>query len=161
MQIILRKRGVVEARAEFDKEGSVVGLEEKPKNPKSNYAITGLYFYDNQIVEIASSLKPSQRGELEITDLNKAYLKKNQLYVEKMGRGYAWLDTGSHESLLTASNFIETIEKRQGLKVCCLEEIAYKMCWINADDLIKLAEPLQNNGYGRYLLDISRQPPAG
>jgi glucose-1-phosphate thymidylyltransferase len=146
--------------AEFDTKGNVMKVEEKPKKPKSNYAITGLYFYDNQVVDIAASLKPSKRGELEITDVNKVYLKKNALALEKMGRGFAWLDTGSHDSLLAASNFIETIESRQGLKVCCPEEIAFNAGWITASKLKKLALPLKNNGYGQYLLNLTRQSRA-
>jgi len=142
--------------AEFNSKGNVVKLAEKPKKPKSNYAITGLYFYDNQVLDIAAKLKPSSRGELEITDINKAYLKNESLVLEKMGPGFAWLDTGSHDSLLAASNFIETIESRQGLKVCCPEEIAFKAGWITPMNLKKLAHPLKNNGYGRYLLGLLR-----
>ena len=142
--------------AEFNSKGKVVKLAEKPKKPKSNYAITGLYFYDNQVLDIAAKLKPSSRGELEITDINKAYLKNESLVLEKMGPGFAWLDTGSHDSLLAASNFIETIESRQGLKVCCPEEIAFKAGWITPVNLKKLAHPLKNNGYGRYLLGLLR-----
>ena len=142
--------------AEFNSKGKVVKLSEKPKKPKSNYAITGLYFYDNQVLDIAAKLKPSSRGELEITDINKAYLKNESLVLEKMGPGFAWLDTGSHDSLLAASNFIETIESRQGLKVCCPEEIAFKAGWITPLNLKKLAHPLKNNGYGRYLLGLLR-----
>jgi glucose-1-phosphate thymidylyltransferase len=141
---------------EFNSKGKVVKLAEKPKKPKSNYAITGLYFYDNQVLDIAAKLKPSSRGELEITDINKAYLKNESLVLEKMGPGFAWLDTGSHDSLLAASNFIETIESRQGLKVCCPEEIAFKAGWITPANLKKLAHPLKNNGYGRYLLGLLR-----
>ena len=140
--------------AEFDSDNKVASVEEKPLKPKSNYAITGLYFYDNQVVDIASSIKPSARGELEITDVNRIYLKQSQLSVEKMSRGFAWLDTGSHESLLDASNFIETIQRRQGLMVCCPEEIAYSKGWITADDLEKRARPLEKNGYGQYLLRL-------
>ena len=140
--------------AEFDSNNKVASVEEKPLKPKSNYAITGLYFYDNQVVDIASSIKPSARGELEITDVNQIYLKQSQLSVEKMSRGFAWLDTGSHESLLDASNFIETIQRRQGLMVCCPEEIAYSKGWITADDLEKRARPLEKNGYGQYLLRL-------
>jgi glucose-1-phosphate thymidylyltransferase len=142
--------------AELNSKGNVVKLAEKPKKPKSNYAITGLYFYDNQVLDIAEKLKPSSRGELEITDINKAYLKNESLALEKMGPGFAWLDTGSHDSLLAASNFIETIESRQGLKICCPEEIAFKAGWITAMNLKKLALPLKNNGYGRYLLGLIR-----
>jgi len=142
--------------AEFNSKGNVVKLAEKPKKPKSNYAITGLYFYDNQVLDIAAKLKPSSRGELEITDINKAYLKNDSLALEKMGPGFAWLDTGSHDSLLAASNFIETIESRQGLKVSCPEEIAFKAGWITPMNLKKLARPLKNNGYGRYLLGLLR-----
>lgn len=140
---------------EFDGSGRAISLEEKPPQPKSNYAVTGLYFYDNQVVDIAANLKPSARGELEITDVNRVYLEQGQLEVEIMQRGYAWLDTGSHDALLAASNFIETIEKRQGLKVCCPEEIAFHMKRINADQLAKLAEPLAKNEYGRYLLKLA------
>ena len=140
--------------AEFDSTGKVISLEEKPKAPKSNYAVTGLYFYDNQVVKLAKSLKPSARGELEITDLNRLYLEAGNLNVEIMGRGYAWLDTGTHESLLDASQFIATIEARQGLKVCCPEEVAYRQKWIDDTQLEKLAQPLARNAYGQYLLHI-------
>lgn len=140
--------------AEFDAKGKAISLEEKPRAPKSNYAVTGLYFYDNQVSTLAKSLKPSARGELEITDLNQLYLKQKKLNVEIMGRGYAWLDTGTHESLLDASQFIATIESRQGLKVSCPEEIAYRKKWINAEQLEKLAQPLARNDYGKYLLRI-------
>jgi len=132
----------------------VLSLEEKPTQPKSNYAVTGLYFYDQQVVDLVKSLKPSPRGELEITDLNRMYLEQGTLKVEIMGRGYAWLDTGTHESLLDAGQFIATLEKRQGLKVSCPEEIAYRQQWIDAAQLEKLAQPLSNNGYGQYLLRI-------
>jgi glucose-1-phosphate thymidylyltransferase len=140
--------------AEFDETGHVIGLEEKPKQPRSHYAVTGLYFYDGRAPEFAAQLKPSVRGELEITDLNRLYLQDSSLRLEKMGRGYAWLDTGTHESLLQASNFIETIEQRQGLRVCCPEEIAYTNQWINKQQLQSLAAPLSKNGYGQYLLSL-------
>ncbi|MBX3303214.1 MAG: glucose-1-phosphate thymidylyltransferase RfbA [Nitrospira sp.] len=142
---------------DFDSAGRVRSLEEKPKQPKSNYAVTGLYFYDQQVVDLAKSLKPSLRGELEITDLNSIYLEQGQLNVEVMGRGYAWLDTGTHESLLDASQFIATLENRQGLKVACPEEIAFRQQWIDATQLEKLAQPLTKNGYGRYLLRVLKE----
>lgn len=138
--------------AEFDETGRVISIEEKPKNPKSNFAVTGLYFYDENAPQMARTLKPSARGELEITDLNKLYLEKNQLHVQLMGRGYAWLDTGTHDSLLEAGQFIATIEKRQGLKIACPEEIAWRQGWIDNAQLKKLATPLQKSGYGQYLL---------
>ena len=138
--------------AEFDAQGKVLSLEEKPAQPKSNYAVTGLYFYDSQVVELAKSLKPSPRGELEITDLKKLYLQQGQLNVQLMGRGYAWLDTGTHDSLLEAGQFIATLEQRQGLKVACPEEIAFRAGWIDAAQLEKLAQPLLKNGYGKYLM---------
>lgn len=140
---------------EFDKEMHAVSIEEKPENPKSNYAVTGLYFYDNKVVEIAKSIQPSPRGELEITDINKAYLEAGELEVEVMGRGFAWLDTGTHESLLEAGTFIETIEKRQNLKVACLEEISYRMGYITREQLIELAQPLKKNEYGQYMLRLA------
>lgn len=143
--------------ADFDANGKVLSLEEKPQKPKSNYAVTGLYFYDKQVVEMAKSLKPSARGELEITDLNRLYLEQETLNVEIMGRGYAWLDTGTHESLLDASQFIATLENRQGLKVACPEEIAYRKNWIDAQQLEALAQPLTKNGYGQYLLQILKE----
>lgn len=140
--------------AEFDASGKVIGLEEKPAKPKSNYAVTGLYFYDGRASDFASSLKPSARGELEITDLNRCYLEEGALHLEQFGRGYAWLDTGTHQSLLEASNFIETIEARQGLRVCCPEEIAWGNGWIDDDQLMELARPLAKNGYGQYLMSL-------
>ncbi len=142
---------------EFDAQGKAISLEEKPKIPKSNYAVTGLYFYDQQIVELAKSLKPSPRGELEITDINRLYLEQGKLDVEIMGRGYAWLDTGTHESLLDASQFIATIEHRQGLKVSCPEEIAYRQKWIDAAQLEKLAQRFAKNGYGQYLQRLLKE----
>ena len=138
----------------FDEEGRAIAIEEKPSQPKSNYAVTGLYFYDNRVLDIAAGLKPSGRGELEITDVNMAYLKYGELRVELLGRGFAWLDTGTHESLLEASTFIEAIEKRQGLKVACIEEIAYRMGYIDADQVRRLAWPMQKNGYGQYLMGM-------
>ena len=140
--------------AEFDTSGKVLSLEEKPRNPKSNYAVTGLYFYDSGVVDKARNLEPSPRGELEITDLNRLYLDQGQLNVEIMGRGYAWLDTGTHDSLLEAGQFIATIEKRQGLKVACPEEVAFRQGWITAERLEALAQPLAKNGYGQYLLGL-------
>lgn len=142
---------------EFDNDMKAISIEEKPENPKSNYAVTGLYFYDNDVVKIAKSIEPSPRGELEITDVNKAYLERGDLNVELLGRGYAWLDTGTHESLLEASTFIETIEKRQNLKVACLEEISYRMGYIDRNKLVELAEPLKKNTYGQYLIRLSKQ----
>ena len=148
-----QRYGVVE----FDAAGRAVSLEEKPSVPKSNYAVTGLYFYDQRVVEFAASLRPSARGELEITDINKAYLALGQLNVEIMGRGYAWLDTGTHESLLEASLFIETIERRQGLKIACPEEIAYRSGWIDAEQVLRLSAALENSSYGRYLRSMLQE----
>ena len=145
--------------AELDESGRVVGLEEKPSQPKSNYAVTGLYFYDNQVVRLAESLKPSVRGELEITDLNRLYLERGQLFLEKMGRGVAWLDTGTHDSLLQAAQFIQTIQARQGLMVSCPEEIAFATGWIDATQLKELARPLAKTGYGQYLLNLAQRGP--
>lgn len=139
---------------EFDDNQQAISIEEKPQKPKSSYAVTGLYFYDNTVVDIAKSIKPSERGELEITDINQAYLESGKLEVELLGRGYAWLDTGTHESLLEAGQFIETVEKRQNVKIACLEEIAWRMGYINSDELKKLAEPLKKNEYGQYLLRL-------
>ena len=143
--------------AEFNKEGKVTSLEEKPTNPKSNYAVVGLYFYPNDVIKKAKEVKPSDRGELEITTLNQEYLKEDRLRVELMGRGYAWLDTGTHESLLEASNYIQTIENRQGLKVACIEEIAYEMGYISKEKLLELAEPLKKNQYGQYLIHRAKE----
>lgn len=143
--------------AGFDADGNVTSIEEKPANPKSNYAVVGLYFYTNDVVQIAKTIKPSHRGELEITTVNQEYLKRNNLKVQLLGRGFAWLDTGTHDSLMEAGQFIETIEKRQGLKVACLEEIAYNMKYINKVQLNKLAEPLKKNSYGQYLLKLAKQ----
>ena len=140
--------------ASFDNNGTVTSIEEKPKKPKSNYAVVGLYFYTNDVVQISKTIKPSDRGELEITTVNQKYLKRNDLKVQLLGRGFAWLDTGTHDSLMEAGQFIETIEKRQGLKVACLEEIAYNMKYIDKAQVIKLAQPLKKNGYGQYLLKL-------
>src|SRR5699024_6644834 len=143
---------------EFDRDGTVLSIEEKPSVPKSTYAVTGLYFYDNRVVEIAKSIQPSPRGELEITDVNKAYLELGDLHVELLGRGFSWLDTGTHESMLEASLFIETIEKRQSLKVSCLEEIAYRKGYISKEELLVLAEPLKKNNYDQYLIQLVERP---
>jgi glucose-1-phosphate thymidylyltransferase len=147
--------------AEFNAEGKVIGLEEKPVAPKSNYAVTGLYFYDQRACDFAAALKPSPRGELEITDLNRCYLNDQSMHLEQLGRGYAWLDTGTHESLMEAGNYIETIENRQGLKVCCPEEIAYLNKWIDAEQLLRLAAPLAKTGYGQYLHNLTKQGYVG
>ena len=140
---------------EFDEKGNVISLEEKTKKPKSNYAVVGLYFYPNKVIDIAKKIKPSERGELEITSVNQEFLKSNNLKVQLLGRGFAWLDTGTHDSLMEASNFVETLEKRQGLKISCLEEIAFKKGWITKEKLIEVAQPLSKNAYGQYLLDLS------
>lgn len=140
---------------EFDEDGKAISIEEKPVKPKSNYAVPGLYFYDNDVVEIARNVKPSARGEIEITSINNAYLEKGNLYVEKLGRGFAWLDTGSHDSLLDAANFVATFQKRQGLYVSCIEEIAYKRGFIGKEQLLKLAEPLMKTNYGKYLVEVA------
>jgi glucose-1-phosphate thymidylyltransferase len=142
---------------QFDKDHKVLSIEEKPSKPKSNYAVTGLYFYDNQVCDIAASIQPSSRGELEITDVNRAYLDKNELSVEIMGRGFAWLDTGTHDSLMDAASFIATLQKRQGLMVSCPEEIAFRQGWINADEVSKIAQPLAKSGYGDYLLKMLKE----
>lgn len=142
---------------EFDDNQQAISIEEKPENPKSSYAVTGLYFYDNKVIDIAKTIKPSERGELEITDINQAYLDSGELEVELLGRGYAWLDTGTHESLLEAGQFIETVEKRQNMKIACLEEIAWRMGYISTDDLIALAQPLKKNAYGQYMLRIANE----
>jgi glucose-1-phosphate thymidylyltransferase len=142
---------------EFSDDGVVIGIEEKPATPRSNYAVTGIYFYDNQVLDIASKLEPSDRGELEITDVNRAYLKKHQLHVELLGRGVAWLDTGTNASLLQASNFVETIQERQGLKIACLEEIAFRQGHITREDLGKLGAEMKNSQYGAYLTHLARE----
>jgi glucose-1-phosphate thymidylyltransferase len=141
----------------FDSSGKPAELVEKPSQPKSNWAVTGLYFYDNSVLDVAQNLKPSPRGELEITDVNKYYLKMDTLRVERLGRGFAWLDTGTHETLLAASAFVETIEKRQGLKIACVEEIAYRMGFIDKEQVLRIAQPLKNSGYGEYLVNMIRQ----
>ena len=141
----------------FDKKGSVTSIEEKPQNPASNYAVVGLYFYTNEVVKIAKNIIPSHRGELEITSVNQEYLRQKKLKVELLGRGFAWLDTGTHDSLMEAGQFVETIEKRQGLKVACLEEIAFRMNYISSNQLMILAEPLKKNGYGQYLLKLAKE----
>ena len=145
----------------FDRDGKAIDIEEKPQKAKSNYAVTGLYFYDNDVVDIAKSIKPSHRGELEITDVNKVYLERNKLNVETLGRGSAWLDTGTHNSLIAAANYIQIVEERQGLKICCPEEIAYRQGFIDAEQLEKIAQPLAKNGYGQYLLNLLKTEYTG
>jgi glucose-1-phosphate thymidylyltransferase len=146
---------------EFDADGRAISLEEKPQHPRSSYAVTGLYFYDNRVLDVAASLRPSPRGELEITDVNRDYLQRGELVVERLGRGVAWLDTGTHESLLQASQFVQTIEERQGLMICCVEEIAYRMHYITSTDVQRIADPMRKNSYGQYLLRMLEQDPAG
>jgi glucose-1-phosphate thymidylyltransferase len=146
---------------EFDADGRAIGIEEKPARPRSSHAVTGLYFYDNRVLDIAANLRPSPRGELEITDVNRHYLEAGALIVERLGRGVAWLDTGTHESLLQASQFVQTIEERQGLMICCVEEIAYRMGYVTADDVRRLAEPMRKNSYGDYLLRMIDSEPGG
>jgi len=152
-----QRYGVVE----FDSEGRVIGIEEKPKQPKSNYAVPGLYIYDNSVIEVAKSLKPSARGELEITDLNLIYLKRGQLRVALLGRGFAWLDTGTHEALAQASSFVQAIQERQGLRIACVEEIAYRLGYIGPEELQAQASDMRDNGYGRYLIEISKEKDRG
>ena len=153
--LCLSRHGSTASFVEFDKNGAALSIEEKPLRPKSHYAVTGLYFYDNSVVEIAKQLRPSARNELEITDINNAYLQRQQLQVQLLGRGFAWLDTGTHDSLLDAGQFVHTVEKRQGLKVACLEEIAFRQGWLSADELKAQAAKLQKTNYGQYLLEVA------
>ena len=152
-----KRFGVVEFDDIYADSHKVISIEEKPENPKSNFAVTGLYFYDNNVIKIAKNVKPSERGELEITSINQEYLKSNKLNVELLGRGFAWLDTGTHNSLIAAGQFVETVEHRQGYKIACIEEIAYRKGWIDKEQLFKLAEPLKKSGYGQYLIDITEE----
>jgi len=152
-----KRFGVVEFDDIYADSHKVISIEEKPENPKSNFAVTGLYFYDNNVIKIAKNVKPSERGELEITSINQEYLKSNKLNVELLGRGFAWLDTGTHGSLIAAGQFVETVEHRQGYKIACIEEIAYRKGWIDKEQLFKLAEPLKKSGYGQYLIDITEE----